>query len=203
MRLPNVLWFFVVLITLPLLAIIIPKLHHHEIPTMRIVCEVNLKVLSKAIRAYADDYEAMLPAEDWCDLLIEKADVAPKSFVCPCSDVIEGESSYVMNKNVAGKKLNELPDDIVLIFETDMGLEDGPRNTPIETRKHAQCELMKGYYDKNTLVYKERFNQIGGPEDAFLSYHERGMLGCNVAFVDGHTEFVTEDRIADLKWTAD
>jgi prepilin-type processing-associated H-X9-DG protein len=53
------------------------------------------------------------------------------------------------------------------------------------------------------MVYKDRFNQLGGPEDVALHHNDNGQLGCNIAFADGHTEFVSKDRIADLQWTAD
>jgi prepilin-type processing-associated H-X9-DG protein len=46
-------------------------------------------------------------------------------------------------------------------------------------------------------------NGAGGPEDLVLRHDLSGRLGCNIAFVDGHVEFVPEERIADLKWTAE
>ena len=47
------------------------------------------------------------------------------------------------------------------------------------------------------------FNQLGGPEDVALRHGRTGQQGCNIAFTDGHTEFVTEDRIAELQWTVE
>jgi prepilin-type processing-associated H-X9-DG protein len=46
-------------------------------------------------------------------------------------------------------------------------------------------------------------NGVGGPEDAALRHEEHGRLGCNILFLDGHVEFVTEDRIRGLKWRAE
>lgn len=43
-------------------------------------------------------------------------------------------------------------------------------------------------------------NGVGGPEDLILRHGSCRTLGCNMSFADGHTEFVNEDRIADLKW---
>jgi prepilin-type processing-associated H-X9-DG protein len=181
------------------LAIMMPALSRTKKIAQRVVCATNLKGLSVAMMVYANDYDGTLPTENWCDLFVEEVDVSPKSFVCPDSDAIEGESCYAMNINIAGKNLDKLPANVVLFFETDIGLENGPRNTSIEDRRYTRHEFMEGCYDKNALVYKDRFNQFGGPED-FLIRH---IDGCNIAFADGHIEFVTEDRIADLQWTVE
>jgi prepilin-type processing-associated H-X9-DG protein len=180
-----------------LLAIFMPALGKVGPIAQRVVCGTNLKALATGMYVYVYDYEGMLPTEAWCDLLIEEADNSPRSFVCQDSGAIEGESSYGMNKFIAGMKLDDLPSNIVLFFETDMGLENGPRNTSIEDRRFTRHEFMEGYYDKDALVYKNRFNQFGGPEDLLV----RHKGGCNIAFADGHVEFITEDRIDDLKWT--
>ena len=181
------------------LAIMMPALSRTKKIAQRVVCATNLKGLSVTMMVYVNDYDDMLPTENWCDLFIEEVDVSPKSFICSESDTIEGESSYAMNKHIAGKKLNELPINIVLFFETDMGLEDGPQNTSIQTRRYSQHEFMKGCFDKDSLVYKDRFNQFGGPEDVLIRHKE----GCNFAFADGHVEFIPKDRIADLQWTVE
>jgi prepilin-type processing-associated H-X9-DG protein len=46
-------------------------------------------------------------------------------------------------------------------------------------------------------------NGTGGPEDVVCRHHRGARMGCNIAFADGHIEFVTEERIAGLKWTAE
>jgi len=46
-------------------------------------------------------------------------------------------------------------------------------------------------------------NGVGGLNDVVFRHEQNGKLGCNITFVDGHTEFVTEDRIAELKWTVE
>ena len=43
------------------------------------------------------------------------------------------------------------------------------------------------------------WNQSGGPELLTTEYHQGE--GCNVVFVDGHTEFVEADRLSELDWT--
>ncbi len=44
------------------------------------------------------------------------------------------------------------------------------------------------------------WNRAGGPEDVVLRHHRRGIQGCNVAFADGHVEWVPANRINTLIW---
>jgi prepilin-type processing-associated H-X9-DG protein len=192
--LPIMIAFFLVMLMPPL-----EKIH----PIAKsIVCATNLKGLGTALYVYANDYDDRLPPEDWCDLLIMEADVSPKSFICPVSEEIEGESSYAMNRSVAGKKLDELPGNIVLLFETSIGLEADPRTTPIQERRHYDFLSGSGrWYAENHQVHKDRWNQYGGAGDVLIRHDESKPAGCNVLFADGHTEFVPADKIAGLKWT--
>lgn len=191
----------VFLLVVPILmAILMPALSRVKHIAQRTVCATNLRGLSVAMVVYTNDYDDTFPAENWCDLLIEKADVSPKSFVCPESDAVEGESAYALNENIAGMNNGEMPPDIVMFFETDKGKEPGPRDTPITVRRFNEFLNEHGMgYDPGTRVYKDRFNQLGGPDDVVIRHDG----GCNFAFADGHTEFVAEDRIPTLKWTAE
>ncbi len=47
---------------------------------------------------------------------------------------------------------------------------------------------------------KPGWNQSGGPE--ILTTENHAEEGCNVAFIDGHVEFVKTEDISKLKWTA-
>ena len=182
-----------ILLMMPLM----PLLGRVESIAQHVVCKTNLESLSNAMLAYTNSYDDMLPIENWCDLLMEKEAVQPKNFVCPDSDDIEWESSFAMNKHITGMKMGDIPPNVVLFFETDMGLESGSRNISIRTRKHFDWN-----YDE--VVYKDRFNQLGGSEDLVYSHTSFfGRLGCNIAFADGHVEFVTEDRIGELQWTTE
>ena len=181
-------------------AILMPALSTVKKVSQRVVCGTNLKGLSTAMTVYCMDYDDMLPTDHWSDSLIEEADLSPKSFVCPQSDAIEGESSYALNKYVAGKNLAKLPPDTVLLFETEKGKGSGMRETSVLTRRHHQA---LDIYEEDTMVYKDRFNQLGGAEDVVFYHNDNGQIGCNIAFADGHTEFVAKDRIADLRWTVE
>lgn len=65
-------------------------------------------------------------------------------------------------------------------------------------------EIEPGQAPPNLVMFFEANlgrNGIGGMEDVALRHDKNGQPGSNISFVDGHVEFVTEDRIADLLWT--
>jgi len=141
------------------LAILMPALNKAKDVSQRIVCATNLRGLSCAMTVYANDYNDQLPSADrWCDLLISKGNVSPKSLVCPDSDAVEGESSYAMNINVVGKKLTELPPDMVLLFETDTGKDPNGRTERTDNRNYIRIMQMGKNKRK---VYPSRFNPEG------------------------------------------
>lgn len=61
--------------------------------------------------------------------------------------------------------------------------------------------IVPGMVDRSQFVFLFEGNLgrngVGGPEDLVLRHEE----GCNIAFADGHVEYVPADRIADLHWT--
>jgi hypothetical protein len=208
----KTVWIYAVLSVIVIVAILIPVISKIKTAAQDILCKVNFdEALPFAVGVYMKEYDR-LPAEDWCDIFIEDKVIVPQSLVCLASDAVKGESSYAMNKNVAGMKYSELSGDVVLFFETDKGCSNGPRNISITTRRHyvflkeredRHGDLQDFYAGKDFLVYKDRFNQYGGPEDAAFRHRQKGKNGCHVMYVDGRDEFVSEDRISDLKWTVE
>jgi hypothetical protein len=78
--------------------------------------------LRTSLKGYALNHDGLLPAgPNWCDELLEENDELAAIFVCQNSDGKPGQSSYALNKNVAGQKLSDLPRDTVLLFETTAG----------------------------------------------------------------------------------
>jgi hypothetical protein len=159
-------------------------------------CKVNLSGLVKALIIYANDHDDEFPSPDkWCDLLIGEDFAFYKQFVCPASDAVVGESSYAINKNVADKKISNLPADMVVLFETNFGKEPSGREGLL---KEQQCYESVPYRNPGTKVYKLRWNQVGGPEILTTGNHKG--KGCNVAFVDMPVEFVKTRKLGKLKW---
>ena len=68
-----------------------------------------------------------------------------------------------MNENIPAD-VEELPGDLVLLFESAPG-----------------------------------WNQVGGTDDVVTDRHSRP--GANIAFADGHVEFVEAEDIPNLRWT--
>ena len=105
---------------------------------------------------YANGFGDEFPTPDkWCDLLIEYAEVTPKSFVCPTSRAKEGQNSYAMNKNVAGNKRSGLPPDVVLLFESDKpnwNQVGGPELLTTENHKGKGCNVL--FVDYNVEFVK-------------------------------------------------
>jgi hypothetical protein len=108
-----------------------------------------------------------------------------------------GESCYAMNRSIAGMTLSTLPPDTVLFFETDSGHTQGPGGAPDTSRSYDEPDKVD---NETAQVRKDRFNQMGGPEDMILCHEKHGKIGCNVVFVDGTTVFVTEDDVQSLRW---
>lgn len=166
-------------------------------PGSRVVCGTNLRGLANALMVYANDTEALRlpPADKWCDVLIQNEYTSPQGFVCRQSDAIVGESSYAINKNVAGKDIRALPGDVVFLFETDFGKDPNGRSELIKNR--AWYKAMP-YGNPQTKVYKNRWNQAGGPEILTTKHHEGNL--CNVAFIDTHVKVLGVADLVKLKW---
>ncbi len=169
-----------------------------------VVCGTNVYGLARAMIVYARDTESgRLPlADQWCDLLIMRDYCNVKHFVCKESDAIEGESSYALNKNVAGKRLSELAADVVLLFETDLGKDKKGRKGFLKDRTWYQASYGATPNARGeTRVYRDRWNQVGGAEILSTKHHK--WQGCNVAFVDTHVDFVKTADLGKLKWETD
>lgn len=149
---------FIVLIILP--AILPYK------PPKNIVCATNVKSLSICFLVYQMDEKTWPVNESWCDLIKPYTDYEDRNiFLCRADKT--GPCSYAMNENIPADA-NELPDDLVLLFESAPG-----------------------------------WNQTGGPDDVITDRHGEKNPGANIAFADGHVEFVKAEDIPTLSWTVD
>jgi hypothetical protein len=204
-------WFAVSGITVSILmALFLHGVSNKHYLLHRTVCQSNIKVVGEGLRTYAANNEDSLPpATSWCDLLITEGciDYAYKSydriFHCPKLDFEPGESSYALNENIVGIKLSEIPKDVVLLFETDFGRTESGRDTPKKSRDYfwtvydpnKRRDVSKG----DDLVYRDRWNQVGGPELLTTEHHMK-YKGCNVTFADGTVKFVKKKHLDRLRW---
>jgi hypothetical protein len=170
-----------------------------------VTCGSRLAGLSKTIALYAYEHNSYLPdANQWCDLMILKAESTPRIFICPDSDAVLGESSYALNKYIAGKKIDEVSPDVVLVFDTDFGKSKAGRTSTISARCSYQEIKAKGgnlsMFGNNPekkKVYKDRWNQAGGPEILTADHHKEGMY---IAFVKGDIIYIPKADFGKLNW---
>lgn len=149
-----------VVLTFLLIFIVADAFRPHEcFDARKMICISNLKHLGVAFLMYQKDNK-IHPRDNWCDTL--KPYYKDTQLLQCLIDEI-GPSSYAMNENIPADT-NELPGDLVLLFESAPG-----------------------------------WNQIGGPDDVVTDRH--GRPGANIAFADGHVEFVDADDIPTLRWT--
>ena len=170
-------------------------------PSPQFHCTRNLKGLGTAFMAYAQDYEGMLPGDTWCDRFIDEVDVSPKSFLCPSTDSVEGESDYCLNRHAAGKRLGDLPPDMVLLFEAVFAPAEGQRREPIRQRPgFAELVVMREMFPGDEKVYPDRWNQVGGPERLAYDRHDDG---CIILFADGESRHVARAELPGLRWNVE
>jgi len=165
--------------------------------SQRAICGTRISGLGKGMMILADGgyTETLPPADQWCDWLVIQHNLGLNHFVCNGSDAVDGESSYAINKNVAGLNFSQVPQDVVLLFETDFGKDPNGRNEFLKNRRWF--ETMPD--DRSdTRVYRNRWNQSGGPEILTTEHH--GGKGCNVVFGDTSVRFVETKDLPTLKW---
>lgn len=179
-------------------------LTHAKTAIQRSVCVSQLKEIGNAIKLYANDYEDQLPtSESWCDLLVIKYDIDPRTFggqreLC---DATWGESAYAFNNNVVGMKLSEIPSNVVVLFETDYGKNESGRDKRVKEREFYKTILERDGHEilrHNRKVYGQRWNQVGGKEILTTEYHVG--KGCHVLFADGTVKFVKTKDLETLRW---
>jgi prepilin-type processing-associated H-X9-DG protein len=120
--------------TFPTTSKMMPALARTRTIAQRMVCANNMSGLGKAMLLYANDYNDKFPTPSkWCDLLIEHAEVTPKSF--RCKGAPEGPCNYAMNINVEKMSIASQPD-MVLLFETTPGWNQVGGSEILTTENH-------------------------------------------------------------------
>ena len=119
-------------------ATLIPALGKVRAQARRLVCGTNMSALGKAMLIYANDYDEKYPdTSQWCDLLIEHADV-PK-LIFRCKGAPEGPCNYAINPNA---KPSSHPY-MVLLFETYPGWNQAGGPEILTTENHYEgCNVL-------------------------------------------------------------
>ena len=129
-------------IVVPLtIAILIPTFMTVKTAVEQNMCAENIKGLSKAMLIYAGDYDEKYPSPNWCNLLIDYADVSEQQF--RCFSTKEGPCNYAMNVNII-ESGPATPSDIVLLFETTPGWNQigGPEILSMNNHDNKGCNIV-------------------------------------------------------------
>jgi hypothetical protein len=106
-------------------------------------CSLQLRSIHSAINIYGGEYNGMLPtADSWCDLLNKYVDSDGKTFKCPVAK--EGRCNFAFNINVNEMKLDDIPPDVVLLFESEPGWNQvgGPELLTTENHEGTRCTIL-------------------------------------------------------------
>ncbi|MHC4293812.1 MAG: hypothetical protein ACYSTX_05900 [Planctomycetota bacterium] len=105
----------------------------------RMICGTNLSGIGKAMLIYANDNRGKYPTpSEWCDLLMERADLSIKKLRCKKDQ--ENQSSYAMNPYCDPNS----PNDVVLVFEANIGWNQygGPELLDLENHDGEGCTIL-------------------------------------------------------------
>lgn len=89
-------------------------------------CGMHMRHIGWALKKYSEEHNGRLPAAaNWCEALLDNSKYIYNSdnpllsfFYCRGARTPKGQSSYALNESTAGMRLAELPDDVILVFET-------------------------------------------------------------------------------------
>lgn len=93
--------------------------------------------ISEAIYRYAEDHKDNFPNLDrWCDVLVDGGYIERKHLRCPNR---KGPCNYALNNNLQGLTLSQVPDEMVVVFETEAGWNQvGGSEIIVDCRFHFQ-----------------------------------------------------------------
>lgn len=115
----NRVWYYIigVFIIVLIVLIILPAFQKHGHSPM-IAGLSNSHNLSVSIQIYFTEKDSWPNKANWCDLIKPYLEGDNYYFKCPEDNI--GPCSYAMNENIPDDA-NELPDDMVLLFESSPG----------------------------------------------------------------------------------
>ena len=105
-------------------------------PSKQLICNANIHSLSICCIVYYKDHDVWPTKENWCDSIKtytyeEKRNI----FFCPIDKT--GPCSYAMNENIPADA-NELPPDLVLLFESAPGWNQVGGPDDVATDRHGE-----------------------------------------------------------------
>ena len=105
---------------------------------LEIICQCNLSVLRSSLRDYQIDNDGLWPINNnWCDLIKPSLDEKDDEEYMKCPKDKIGPCSYAMNENIPDDA-TELPDDMVLLFESTPGWNQIGGSDDVITDRHKR-----------------------------------------------------------------
>ena len=100
----------------------------------RVICSANVRQIDSACLAYQEKNQMWPDKENWCDN-IQQYFEDNKYFICYTDKI--GPCSYAMNENIP-VDIEELPDDLVLLFESVPGWNTVGGADDVVTDRHGK-----------------------------------------------------------------
>lgn len=85
-----------------------------------ILCQDQMRSMYCELQSIVKEHQTVFP-EKWNDALTEEAAISNEVFFCRGSGRQMGLSDFAINENVVGKRLSEISQDIVVLFESEPG----------------------------------------------------------------------------------
>ena len=113
-----------------------PALMNAKNEAHKINCRSNMLNLTISLVSYQQDYNTRPSKENWCDLIKSTlGDKKRNMFLCAKDKT--GPCSYAMNENVPADA-NDLPPDLVLLFESAPGWNQSGGPDDVVTDRHGR-----------------------------------------------------------------
>ena len=145
-------------VLLPFVAILIlfPALARTRQLALQVHCAANMSELGRAILIYTNDQDGFPDTSKWCDLLIEHAGAKRSIFHCKASAAPPHTCSYAMNKNLENFDKDNVPPDMVVLFETKPSWNQvgGPELLTTDNHQGLGCNVL--FMDNHVEFIKTR-----------------------------------------------
>jgi prepilin-type processing-associated H-X9-DG protein len=133
---------------------LLPMLQQAKDKALASSCLSNMKQLVLGALMYAQDWDEVLPGEEWAEQL-QPYLKNPEIYKCPAAP--DKEYGYALNEALAGAKLADIkrPAEVVLFFESGLP-DDVPFGGPdgLLTEPHHAGMVTVGFVDGHTKLMK-------------------------------------------------
>lgn len=122
----------------------------------RVICQQQLQKIVSAVQSYADEHKVYPQKDQWMDLILTQSEsMAEREFRCPVDS--QGNVSYAMNRTLLDLKLEQVPANMVLLFETDHSHSSigGPEDVVSRHHKEGQLGCNVGFADGSVRFVTE------------------------------------------------